>query len=151
MNIRHSASRARAEATPTAVYRNRPGTRRHGRTNFIGSFRQMRTLAHVTRALGVRGLSLLLLLSAFVTAPQARPPRDDGAPSAPSGAITGTVLDQTGAALHGARVTLLTAAGAELRRADTDAAGQFSFAGVAASSYVIAVSKGGFEEARQGL
>lgn len=115
----------------------------------------MRNQTRNLRAFGARGLFLslpLLLLSALLLAtPQTRALGADGASSTPAGNITGTVLDQEGAAVGGAHVTLLTAAGVAVLRADTDAGGQFSFENVAASSYFIVAGKGGFEEARQQL
>ena len=73
------------------------------------------------------------------------------APSATeaAGQIAGTVRDQAGAAVAGAEVKLLSADGAEVSRAQTDARGQFSFAVMAAAGYAVVVSKGGFEESRR--
>jgi len=65
--------------------------------------------------------------------------------------VTGLVVDQTGAAVEGARVFLLDAASLELRRAGTDARGRFTFGGLAAASYVVAVNKSGFRETRHVL
>jgi outer membrane receptor protein involved in Fe transport len=93
----------------------------------------------------------LLLLSSLLAAPQARALRADGASAQPAANITGVVLDPAGAVVSGARVTLLTAAGAEVMSADTDAAGHFSFPNVAASGYLLVAGKAGFEEARQPL
>ena len=99
----------------------------------------MRIQRLAARHLYLLGLCLLLATSPAVAAGR----------SPAAGQIAGTVRDQAGAAVAGAAVKLLTAGGAELSRAQTDAAGQFSFAGVAAASYSVVVSKGGFEDARR--
>lgn len=65
--------------------------------------------------------------------------------------VTGDVVDQEGAAVAGARVSLLDAANVELRRAATDDRGRFTFGGMAAASYVVAVNKEGFRETRRVL
>ncbi len=61
------------------------------------------------------------------------------------------VVDQAGAAVAGARVTLLDAANVELRRAVTNEQGSFTFSGVTAANYVVAVNKEGFRETRHAL
>ncbi len=65
--------------------------------------------------------------------------------------ITIDVVDQEGAGIGDARLTLLDAANVELRRAATDAQGRFTFSGMAAVSYVIAVNKQGFRETRHAM
>jgi outer membrane receptor protein involved in Fe transport len=65
--------------------------------------------------------------------------------------VTLDVVDQDGAAVADARVTLLDAANVELRRAATDGQGRFTFKGIAAASYIVAVNKGGFRETRRVL
>jgi hemoglobin/transferrin/lactoferrin receptor protein len=65
--------------------------------------------------------------------------------------VTVDVVDQDGAAIAGARVTLLDAANVELRRADTDEQGRFKFSEVAAATYVVAINKEGFRETRHVL
>lgn len=66
-------------------------------------------------------------------------------------AVTIDVVDQAGAGVGDARVSLLDAANIELRRAATDAEGRFTFSGIAAASYVVAVNKRGFRETRRVL
>lgn len=109
----------------------------------------MRSLTRAVCALnaGVVCLLLLLLLPAVPGAAAVRA----AAQNAPGGSVAGTVLDQTGAVVADASVKLLTDAGSELARANTDARGQFSFERVAPSGYLLAVGKGGFEETRQRL
>jgi outer membrane receptor protein involved in Fe transport len=63
--------------------------------------------------------------------------------------VTVDVVDQEGAAVGGARVALLDAAHVVLRRAATDEHGRFTFNGVAAASYIVAVNKEGFRETRR--
>jgi outer membrane receptor protein involved in Fe transport len=104
----------------------------------------MRILRPAARLLTLLSLCLLLASSPASAA------LSDSAAGA-TGRIAGTVLDPLGAAVAGADVILTAPGGAELSRAQTDAAGQFSFAGVAATNYVIIVSKGGFEDARRDL
>lgn len=65
--------------------------------------------------------------------------------------ITGTVVDQTGSSVSGARVALLTTTNVELLSAETDAGGEFTFNDVRLAHYVIVVNKSGFEQARQVL
>ncbi|HEX9919172.1 MAG TPA: TonB-dependent receptor [Pyrinomonadaceae bacterium] len=65
--------------------------------------------------------------------------------------VTVDVVDQEGATVGGARVTLLGAANVELRRAVTDEQGRLKFGGVAAANYVVAVNKEGFQETRHVL
>jgi hemoglobin/transferrin/lactoferrin receptor protein len=97
----------------------------------------MRILRLCARPLALLVLCLLLASSPAVRAAEA------------VGRIDGTVRDQAGAAVAGAVVKLFAAGGAEVSRAQTDAVGQFSFTAVAAASYSVVVSKGGFEEARR--
>lgn len=91
--------------------------------------------------------SLVILLLTFGT-PSALADHTSLSSDAPTYDVTGLVIDQAGAAVGGARVALLDASGVELRRAETDADGRFNFAGLAAASYVAAVSKDGFRETR---
>ncbi len=110
----------------------------------------MRNLTRALRAPNARPVCLLLLLLLLHAAAGIGGARA-AAPDAPAGSVAGTVFDQTGAAVAGASVKLLTAAGSELARTNTDARGQFSFERVAATSYVVVVGKAGFEETRQTL
>ena len=104
----------------------------------------MRVPRPYSRTLCLLGLCLMLASS-----PAVRAAKGAEAATEAAGQIAGTVRDQTGAALAGAVVKLLAVGGAEVSRAQTDAGGQFSFAGVTAASYAVVVSKGGFEEARR--
>ncbi len=65
--------------------------------------------------------------------------------------VTVDVVDVEGAAVAGARVSLLDATNVELRRAATDAQGRLMFSGVSAASYVVAINKEGFRETRHVL
>jgi outer membrane receptor protein involved in Fe transport len=65
--------------------------------------------------------------------------------------VTVDVVDQSGAAVADARVTLLDAARVELRRATTDGQGQLTFSGVEAASYIVVINKEGFRETRHVL
>src|SRR5712671_4792170 len=66
--------------------------------------------------------------------------------------IVGTVIDPSGAVVAGAKVELrLQSAGGKARSTDTNAAGQFSLAGVPAGEYVVEVSMAGFRIASRSL
>jgi hypothetical protein len=60
------------------------------------------------------------------------------------GEITGTVLDQTGAVVAGARVTLVIAGQSPDREVLSGSDGQFSFANVAPGTFQLSVSLAGF-------
>ena len=60
----------------------------------------------------------------------------------PSGEISGSISDQTGAAVPGARVTIR---GAAVRTADSGAAGDFAFADIPEGDYETSVELSGFE------
>jgi outer membrane receptor protein involved in Fe transport len=105
----------------------------------------MRILRLAARPLSLLGLCLLLAGPASRGAERGRA----GAATGATGQIAGTVRDQAGAVVAGAAVKLLLAGGAEHSRAQTDGGGHFSFAGVAAASYAVVVSKGGLEDARR--
>jgi hypothetical protein len=63
---------------------------------------------------------------------------------APTGTLHGHILDQTGALIPGAQVTVATAAGKNVGNATADAAGGYQIRGLAAGSYVIEASFSGF-------
>jgi outer membrane receptor protein involved in Fe transport len=65
--------------------------------------------------------------------------------------VTVDVVDVKGAAVAGARVSLLDASNVELRRAATDGQGRVLFSGVAAAGYVVAINREGFRETRHVL
>ncbi|HET9528815.1 MAG TPA: TonB-dependent receptor [Blastocatellia bacterium] len=66
-----------------------------------------------------------------------------------SGRIEGTVFDQAGAKIAGARVALRNQAGVIRYQTLTDDEGAFSIAGVAAGRYVLAVEAPGFSQAEK--
>lgn len=110
----------------------------------------MLALRLYARPLTLLGLCLMLASSPAISVTKGSESRRAPAATEAAGRIAGTVRDQTGAAVAGAAVKLLAAAdGAEVSRAQTDAGGQFSFAVTDAASYVVVVSRGGFEEARR--
>jgi uncharacterized protein YfaS (alpha-2-macroglobulin family) len=63
--------------------------------------------------------------------------------------VAGTVIDQTGAGLRGATVTLREVSSGSVRKASTDATGQFSLAALPAGEYEVQVSVPGFEMAKR--
>src|ERR1044071_9924819 len=109
----------------------------------------MRIVRLSARPLSLLGLCLLLASSPAVAATRGAAARRNKSATEAVGQVAGTVRDPAGAVVAAAAVKLLTAGGAELSRAQTDAGGQFSFAGLAAASYAVVVSKGGFEDARR--
>jgi Carboxypeptidase regulatory-like domain len=60
----------------------------------------------------------------------------------PTAAIAGSVVDQTGAPLHGVRVTIR---GVGVRTADTGATGDFAFPDLSEGDYEISAELSGFE------
>ena len=65
-------------------------------------------------------------------------------------ALRGRVLDQSGAAVAGARVTLTNSSTAFTRSADTDTEGQYAISGLPLTgSYILTVDKQGFSSARR--
>lgn len=66
-----------------------------------------------------------------------------------TGALAGTVTDQSGAALPNATVTLQNVAKGTTRTATSDAAGNFSFNVLQPGTYVVSVSASGFESLSQ--
>ena len=63
-----------------------------------------------------------------------------------TGAVSGSISDQTGAPLSGVRITIR---GAVNRAADSDAAGDFAFPAVPAGNYEITAELRGFEAAHR--
>src|ERR1051325_9625611 len=90
-------------------------------------------------------LSLLLLLSAFVTLTQAQSPN--------TAAMIVVVTDQTGAVVTDARVTMLNSATGDSREAVTGTDGRATFAALSLTgTYKITVAREGFgTEERQDL
>lgn len=64
------------------------------------------------------------------------------------GGIDGNVLDNSGAVVPGAQVTLLDVARNQNRTATTDAQGHFQFTGLVAGTYTLSVQAVGFETAK---
>jgi Carboxypeptidase regulatory-like domain len=64
------------------------------------------------------------------------------------GGISGSVLDNTGAVVAGATVTLLDQALGQTRNITSDAGGHFQFTGLVAGQYQLSVEKPGFETAK---
>ncbi|MGD0403987.1 MAG: carboxypeptidase-like regulatory domain-containing protein [Candidatus Acidiferrales bacterium] len=112
---------------------------------------------------GKLGLSLCVLLCAHAAGAQSQQPAsvpgaESGRASASgtaaaaveqmqeqrsTGDITGTIVDQTGAVVSGARVTLTSADGSPNRETLTGQNGEFSFANVAASAFKVTVKSAG--------
>ena len=65
-----------------------------------------------------------------------------------AGAISGTVVDQTGAAVPGARVSALNEATGDTRQVTADSAGEFVFAAVQPGRYTVTAEKQGFQTSR---
>ena len=78
--------------------------------------------------------------------PAQQPPITSGTQPAPqsAGNITGTVLDETGAAIAGAKIKLTRDDHSLTRDAVSDNNGQFTFADVAAGSFQLAITANGF-------
>ncbi len=66
-------------------------------------------------------------------------------------AITGVVLDPSGAAIAGAEVTVTTAAGASVGSATADNVGSFRLEKLAAGTYSITVEAAGFQQKTQNI
>lgn len=109
--------------------------------------RPMRLHAHARPYLFAGCLALFLTL----LAPAARAANTLLIADAATCDVTVDVVDAEGAAIAGARVSLLDAANVELRRDATDEQGRLMFSGVAAASYVVAINKEGFRETRHVL
>ena len=84
-------------------------------------------------------LCIVVLLCGFPALAQAQ----QAAPASP-GSITGTVLDQKGAAIAGAHVKLTRGDTSAAQEVVTGTDGQFSFAGVAPGPFHIEISAAGF-------
>ena len=70
------------------------------------------------------------------------------APAQPTGTLSGSVYDQTGAPLSGVRVAIQ---GVAERRAETGAAGQFAFQDLPAGAYQLSAELRGFEPTRRAV
>jgi outer membrane receptor protein involved in Fe transport len=97
----------------------------------------------VNELFSVAALAVAIILSPVFA------PRAAQAQSADErGAISGTVKDSSGANVAGAKVFLVSAQQAVLSTTETDAEGQFNFAGVSAGSYEVRVTGRGFDSRR---
>jgi outer membrane receptor protein involved in Fe transport len=67
------------------------------------------------------------------------------------GGIRGVVTDAAGAAVVGARVSLLTPPQILRRTAESDAEGRFTFAGAPPGSYILQISKEGYGTRREAV
>jgi hypothetical protein len=81
---------------------------------------------------------------AVATAPASVLPGDTGQTQTGTGSVSGTVVDQTGTALAGARVTL-SIGNASTEEATTDEDGQFFFVNVSPGPFRLSVTASGFE------
>src|SRR5258708_17820795 len=66
-----------------------------------------------------------------------------------SGSLTGSVVDETGAVVPGADVTLTNDASKDVRRSKSNRDGNFTFAAVPPGSYTILVELGGFKKSER--
>jgi len=82
---------------------------------------------------------------ALTASAQTSPQTHEGAMFGGSAGLSGTVLDQTGGTIAGARVTLNSATGASFGSTSTDALGRYSFGDVPAGDYMLRVESMGFQ------
>jgi hypothetical protein len=61
------------------------------------------------------------------------------------GAIVGTVTDQAGASVPGAKVRIIAGGTGQSREAETDAAGTYAFPSIVGDTYEVAVTSAGFQ------
>src|SRR5580704_11503591 len=66
-----------------------------------------------------------------------------------TGTLTGTALDQSGAVVPQAKITLLNQASRDTRSTTSNAVGYFTFAGVVPGTYAVTVEAAGFKTWRQ--
>ena len=62
-----------------------------------------------------------------------------------SGSLSGNIVDETGALVSGADVTLTNEASKDVRRTKTNSEGFFTFAGVPPGSYAVRIELAGFK------
>jgi hypothetical protein len=101
---------------------------------------------------GLANFALCVLLCGAPVKAQSTPARPDGAspstqpPAAaqPPASISGAVVDPSGAAVAGARVTLTRDDASAKQEALTDDTGQFSFPGLAAGAFQLTIAAEGF-------
>ncbi|HEY8151024.1 MAG TPA: carboxypeptidase-like regulatory domain-containing protein, partial [Vicinamibacteria bacterium] len=66
-----------------------------------------------------------------------------------TGSLTGTIVDQTGAIVVGADVTLINEASRDVRRTKSNSDGYFAFAAVPSGTYTVAIETPGFSKYEQ--
>src|SRR5437667_1086743 len=66
-----------------------------------------------------------------------------------TGSLTGTIVDQTGAIVVGADVTLINEASRDVRRTKSNSEGYFAFAAVPSGTYTVAIETPGFAKYEQ--
>ena len=69
--------------------------------------------------------------------------------SAPGHAVSGTVLDTSGAVIPGVQIVIATPGGQTVAQGTTNSAGSFSFANIPAGSYIVDATKENFREIKQ--
>ena len=106
----------------------------------------MKTFARVLSTLVMAALAVGPVSAATVTGAAQASVAQTSADSA-SGTITGTIVDDTGAPVANATVTL---AGATRLETTTDARGAFSFTSVPAAVYAFSARRAGYDTATQG-
>src|SRR4051794_9415926 len=90
-------------------------------------------------------IRFLILLTSLVTLM----PRMSEAQMTVTGTITGTVRDQSGQVIVGARLSLLNPKTGEIRTAVTNETGDFSFVAVRPDVYTLKTEQGGFKSFEQ--
>ena len=85
-------------------------------------------------------LLVALALGTSVAAAQAQAPADQPPPAS----IHGYVVDQSGARIPGALVTVTNAMGVPVKSVNANGTGDYSFAGLAPGSYIVEASHSGF-------
>lgn len=100
---------------------------------------QIRVSRALVRASTAAGAAMALLFTVAAT-----PLFAQHRPGEASNAVVVTIVDENGAAVHGALVTLIPAQGGEPVRAETDVAGRAEFLGLASGVYLLSVEETGF-------
>jgi hypothetical protein len=78
--------------------------------------------------------------------PMQAPAPSASAPAATTGTLRGHVVDQTGALIPGAAVTITNGSGATLKTTTADSAGSYSVNGLSAGGYVVQATYQGFAQ-----
>jgi hypothetical protein len=93
--------------------------------------------------LGLFPTALLVLYPQPALAQSTHPSQPSQPPAYTTGTITGTIVDQSGAIISGAQVTLSREVPASAQQTISGSTGQFSFADIAPGSFTIAVASNG--------